>query len=356
MKNTSKLFEISNGVDAIVVVSEKNRMYFTGFASTFGYLILLPQNKNVFVTDPRYYEMAEVLVKDGIDVQLLSPGQNVYALVDKVLAQNNVKKLGYEDTEVTVADFNALTKGLPNYQFVAVGEKINVVRSVKDQTEIAYVKKAQEITDKAFSGICKVIKAGMTEKQVAVELEYLMAKNGAEGLAFDTIIASGVNSSKPHAHPTDKVIENGDAVTMDFGARYHGYCADMTRTVFVGQPSDEMIKIYNIVLEAQQNGIKNAHPGMTGKEYDAYARDVITKHGYGEYFTHSMGHSLGIDIHEMPYGNMRSTEVFEPNQFITAEPGIYLAGKGGVRIEDLLLITQDGVIDLTTSKKDIIIL
>ena len=183
-----------------------------------------------------------------------------------------------------------------------------------------------------------------------------MARNGGEGLAFDTIIASGVNSSKPHAHPTDKKVELGDPVTMDFGARYHGYCADMTRTIFVGEPSEELRKIYNTVALAQQMGITNCYPGISGKEYDAICREVIKANGYEQYFTHSTGHSLGIDIHEAPYGSMRSEDVLLANQLITCEPGIYIPGVGGVRIEDLLLVKEDCVIDLTTSDKNIIIL
>ena len=355
MKNTDKLFELSK-VDAILVISEKNRLYFTGFASTFGYLVLLPGNKNVFITDPRYYEMAQSLEKDGVEVIQISNGISAYDTVKSVLKQHKVKTVGYEDTELTVAEFDTLSKGLEGFKPMPVGADINFVRSFKDEQEISYVRKAQSITDIAFSKILDVIRPGITEKDIAVELEYLMAKNGAEGLAFDTIIASGVNSSKPHAHPTNKVIELGDAVTMDFGARYHGYCSDMTRTVFVGEPSDEMRKIYNVALLAQKMGINNAYCGVGGKELDAFCREVIKSNGYEQYFTHSTGHSLGIDIHEAPYASMRSTDVLKANQLITCEPGIYIPNVGGVRIEDLLLIQEDGVIDLTTSDKNIIIL
>ena len=355
MKNTDKLFELSK-VDAILVISEKNRLYFTGFASTFGYLVLLPNNKNVFITDPRYYEMAQSLENDGIEVVQISSGISAYDTVKSVLKQHKAKTVGYEDTELTVADFASLSKELEKFELVPVGENINFVRSFKDEEEISYIKKAQSITDAAFAQVLQVIKAGMTEKELAVELEYLMAKNGAEGLAFDTIIASGVNTSKPHAHPTDKVIEIGDAITMDFGARYHGYCSDMTRTVFLGEPSEEMRKIYNIVLLAQKMGINNAYCGIGGKELDSLCREIIKSNGYEEYFTHGTGHSLGIDIHETPSANMRSTDTISAKQFITCEPGIYIPGVGGVRIEDLLLIEQDSVIDLTTSDKNIIIL
>ena len=355
MKNTDKLFELSK-VDALLVISEKNRMYFTGFASTFGYLVLLPDNKSVFITDPRYYEMAQSLETDGVKVVQIANGIGAIDTLKEVFAEYNVKTVGYEDTELTVAEFTSLKDDLKEYELAPVGQHINFVRSFKDEQEIEYIKKAQSITDLAFSQLLPLIKVGMTEREIAIELEYLMAKNGAEGLAFDTIIASGVNTSKPHAHPTDKAIELGDPITMDFGARYHGYCSDMTRTIFVGEPSEEMRKIYNVVLLAQKMGITNAYCGIGGKELDSLCREIIKSNGYEQNFTHGTGHSLGIDIHEMPMANARSTDILRAKQFITCEPGIYLPGVGGVRIEDLLLIEQDCVIDLTTSDKNIIIL
>lgn len=355
MRSTDKLFELCQ-TDAVLVVGDKNRMYFTQFASTFGFLILLPQNKNVFITDPRYYEMAQSLEGDNVEVRLIENGASVYGIVKEIFADNNVKTVGFEDTELTVSDYSGMKAALADFELVPVGKFINIVRSFKDETEIAYIKKAQSITDLAFLEILKVIKVGITEKDLAIELEYIMQKNGAEGIAFDTIIASGVNSSKPHAHPSNKRIELGDAVTMDFGARYHGYCSDMTRTVFVGNPSDEMRKIYNIVLLAQTTAINNAYCGVGGKELDSFCREIIKANGYDQYFTHSTGHSLGIDIHETPNASSRSESILQAKQFITVEPGIYIPGLGGVRIEDLLLIEQDSVIDLTSSDKNIIIL
>lgn len=355
MKNTDRLFELSN-VDAILVVSEKNRFYFTEFASTFGYLVLFPGNKSVFITDPRYYEMAQSLAMEGVEVRQIANGASVGGMVVDLLKEKDAKTLGFEDTELTVSDYSSLKEQMADFDFVPVGANINLVRSFKTAQEIEYIKKAQSITDIAFAAILGFIRPGVTEREIAIELEYQMQKNGAEGLAFDTIIASGVNSSKPHAHPTSKVIELGDPVTMDFGARYHGYCSDMTRTVFVGEPSEELRKIYNIVALAQSMGINSAYTGMSGKELDTACREIIKANGYGEYFTHSTGHSLGIDIHETPYASMRSNDVFGANQLITCEPGIYIPKVGGVRIEDMLLFEENSVIDLTTSDKHIIIL
>lgn len=355
MKNTDKLFELTKA-DAVLVISEKNRMYFTGFASTFGYLVLMRGNQNVFLTDPRYYEMAQTLANDGVEIVLTANGTSAVAALTDVFQKNDIKTVGFEDTELTVQEYTELKHKLGTVKLVAVGNDICKVRSFKTETEIAYIKKAQSITDAAFSEVLGFIKPGITERDVQVELEYRLAKNGAEGIAFDTIIASGVNTSKPHAHPTDKVIELGDAVTMDFGARYHGYCSDMTRTVFVGQPSEEMHKIYNVVLLAQTMGISNAYCGMGGRELDSFCREVIKSNGYEKFFVHSTGHSLGIDIHETPVASVQSKDNLCAKQFITCEPGIYVPGVGGVRIEDLLLIEEDGITDLTTSDKNIIIL
>lgn len=355
MKNTDKLFELSN-VDAALIVSEKNRMYFSGFASTFGYLVLLPANKNVFITDPRYYEMAKELENDGVRVEAIAVGSSASDMLCSVLSDCGVKTLGYEDTELTVSEFSSLSESLQAFDLQPIGKHINFVRSFKSEEEISYIRQAQSATDAAFKQILNFIKVGVTEREIAIELEYQMAKCGGEGLAFDTIVASGVNTSKPHAHPTDKKIELGDAVTMDFGARYHGYCSDMTRTVFVGEPSAEMRRIYNVVLLAQKMGISGAYSGMGGKELDTLCREIIMSNGYAEYFTHSTGHSLGIDIHETPTASARSADVLQVNQFITCEPGIYVSGVGGVRIEDLLLFQEGNVIDLTSSEKNIIIL
>ncbi|MEG2015165.1 MAG: aminopeptidase P family protein, partial [Clostridia bacterium] len=303
MKDTRKLFSLLDAnIDAVLVISTKNRMYLTGFESTAGNLILFP-NKTYFVTDTRYAEMAKQLELEGISVFTAGVAGSVETILDitkRLLSENNVHTVGYEDTELTVCEFNELKEKFSDLNFVAVGDKINKVRQVKDSYEHACIKSAQEATDKAFAKILKVIKAGMTEIELKIELEYLLFKNGGTGLAFDTIIASGINSSKPHAHPSDKRLAIGDAITMDFGASYNGYCSDMTRTVFLGKPSEEMKKIYNIVLLAQKNVINNVAIGMTGKEVDSLAREVIIANGYGDYFTHSTGHSLGIDIHEPP--------------------------------------------------------
>lgn len=355
MKDYTKLFSLQQDIDVALILSEINRFYFTEFSSTFG-VLLLTKEKPIFITDPRYYEMAEELKEQGVDTRLIEIGKSSFDIVRDVFSELNAKNVGFEDGSVTVSEYENLKSEFPSVNFIPISSQINKLRSVKTEAEIGYVKKAQSITDTAFTKILSFIKEGVSEIDLAVELEYQMRKHGASGLAFETIIASGVNSSKPHAHPTDKKLCKGDTITMDFGASYNGYCSDMTRTVFLGEPSQEMRNIYNIVLAAQTNVINNVAVKMTGKEVDALARELIVANGYGANFTHSTGHSLGLEIHEDPRATQNSGDVFVPNQFITAEPGIYIPGYGGVRIEDLLLIKENETEDLTKSQKTIIIL
>ncbi|MBO5773101.1 MAG: aminopeptidase P family protein [Clostridia bacterium] len=356
MIDQSNIFKFKKNIDAALILSDKNRFYFTQFASTAGILVLAPSKQPVFFTDPRYYEMADELKDKGIDTKLYEIGSSSLDMVKAYFEEIGAKTIGYEDTELTVAQFNGIQQAFADYTLEPMGDAISLMRSFKTEEEIAYIKKAQEITDSAFEHILTFIKEGVTEREIAIELEHQMKLLGADGLAFDTIVASGVNGSKPHAHPTDKKVEKGDAITMDFGARYNGYCSDMTRTVFLGEPSKEMRNIYNIVLLAQSNAIKNIKAGLSGKEVDALAREVIVANGYGANFTHSTGHSLGIDIHEAPNASKACETIFRANQLVTIEPGIYIPGVGGVRIEDIVYIKENEIEDLTKSQKTIIIL
>lgn len=354
MKETKRLFELNKEVDAILVTSQKNRYYFTAFSSTAGFLVIT-KTATYFLTDFRYGEMAEPLKKDGINV-IVCGGAETMKKIREILAENGVRKLGFEDTEMTYAEYVNYAKVFEGIELVGVGKDIEFIRRYKTQDELDNIAKAQAITDKVFTHMLDVIKPGVTEIELAIELECTIRRLGGDGLAFDTIIASGLNSSKPHAHPTEKKIEVGDPVTMDFGARYAGYCSDMTRTVFVGSVSDKMRDIYDTVLKSQLLVLENIKPGMKGCDMDAIARNYIASRGYGEYFQHSTGHSVGIDIHESPNLSPVCETIFEPNMLGTVEPGVYVAGLGGVRIEDLVIFTQDGIKDLTTSSKEIIIL
>ncbi len=357
MKTAEHIFNLQSELDAVLIMSQKNRLYYTGFDSTAGVLAFIKnaEKAHLFV-DSRYYEMAQQALNEiDIDIHLIGGGE-MFDTVYQILAENNVDKVGYEDNELTVSTFKQIKTKLKNLKLIECGDSIIDQRKIKTDDEIESITKAQNITDNAFKAILKYIKVGITELDIAVELEYQMRKLGGSGLAFDSIVASGVNGSKPHAHPTLKKVANGDAVTMDFGAKYNGYCSDMTRTVFVGKPSPEIKTIYEVVLKAQNHAIKNLASGMSGSEGHALASEIINANGYGEYFTHGLGHSLGLDVHEQPRLSPKCKETLKENMLMTVEPGIYVPELGGVRIEDLLLIKQDRIIDLTTSEKNIIIL
>ena len=242
-----------------------------------------------------------------------------------------------------------------NAKLVPYNQEINGFRGTKEAWEIELMLKAQAITDKAFAEVLTRIKPGMTELELQAELIYCMYKNGGTGLAFDPIVVSGPNTSLPHGVAGERVIREGDFVTMDFGASYQGYCSDMTRTVAVGYATEEMKEVYGTVLKAQETAIAATKSGIPGREIDAVARKVITDAGYGEYFGHGYGHSLGLEIHEGPNVNTGNPEPMPAGAVCSAEPGIYLPGKFGVRIEDVTIITEDGVIDITKSPKNLII-
>ena len=243
-----------------------------------------------------------------------------------------------------------------NAKFVPMQAKINAFRGTKEPWELERMQKAQDITDRAFTEVCTRITEGMTEKELAAELIYCLYKNGAEGLSFDPIVVAGPNSSMPHGVPGDRKIQKGDFITMDFGVIYQGYCSDMTRTVALGFATEEMKTVYNTVLKAQLAGIAVSKAGVTGKEVDMAARNVITEAGYGEYFGHGYGHSLGLEIHEAPNCNVRNEEPLPLHAVCSAEPGIYLPGKFGVRIEDVVVFEEDGCRILTKSPKELLIL
>jgi len=263
--------------------------------------------------------------------------------------------MGFEDAYLTVAELRSFENRL-DVALVPFQDKINGFRGQKETWELDRMKKAQEITDRAFTEVCPRIKAGMTEKDLAAELIYCLYKNGAEGLSFDPIVVAGPNTSMPHGVPGDRPIEEGDFITMDFGVIYGGYCSDMTRTVALGHATEEMRTVYNTVLKAQLAGIAATKAGVTGAAVDRAARDVIAEAGYGQFFGHGYGHSLGLEIHEAPNCNARNTQPLPVGAVCSAEPGIYLPGKFGVRIEDVVIVTEDGCEDITHSPKDLIIL
>lgn len=354
MKNLQKkLGEMGKNYTALIV-SEENRRYFTSFPSSNGYL-LVNSERAVFITDGRYIEAAENKIQD---CEIMLQGR-IFSQIATLLTEFKCGHLLVESSRMTLDLYNSL-KGVAKTASIhtdtTLDSIINTLRSVKSGEEIECIKKAQKITDDAFSHICKFIKPGVTEKEIALELDFYMLSHGGEALSFETIAISGKNTSMPHGVPTDKKVEVGDFVTMDFGTVVGGYHSDMTRTVAVGRATDEMKMVYETVLLAQKTCIDNIKAGLTGVDGDKLARDVITEKGFGEYFTHSTGHGVGVEIHEYPNLNISNDVPLIPNQVVTVEPGIYIPGEFGVRIEDMVVITENGCEDLTHSPKDLIIL
>ncbi|MBR3978353.1 MAG: aminopeptidase P family protein [Oscillospiraceae bacterium] len=353
MKNIEKYLSLlGQEVDGLLLTSRYSRHYAAEFDIAEG-VAIVTKNGCRYFTDSRYIESAQNNIK-GMEV-LETNSQNTYhKLLNDAIAQLGVERLGYEEGYLTVAEYQDYAQNL-SAELVPLGSKINGFRAVKEPWELDRIRQAQKITDQAFSEVITRIKPGMTEKQLQAELIYCLYKNGGEGLSFDPIVVSGPNTSLPHGVATDRVIQEGDFVTMDFGVLYGGYCSDMTRTVAVGYATEEMKKVYETVLQAQLAGLAATKAGVTGKEIDAAARNVIREAGYGDYFGHGYGHSLGMEVHEPPNCNPRGETPMEVNMITSAEPGIYLPGKFGVRIEDLAIFTAEGHENITKSPKNLII-
>jgi Xaa-Pro aminopeptidase len=354
MNNSRKLADLleTRNVDAMLLTTPENRFYATGFRSSAG-VAVITREVNYFFTDFRYIEAAQEI--ENFEKIMVDRDRKYNALINKVIEAHNIKRIGFEDAKMSVSAHNDLADEV-SAELVALGSAVWQARSSKEPWEQERMRKAQKITEKAFDEILGLIKPGVTEKEIAAELIYRMLKNGAEGTSFDPIVVSGKNSSKPHGVPSDKKIEYGDFVTMDFGCIYMGYCSDMTRTVAVGRATEKMKEIYEIVLRAQHEGICAARAGVPGRSVDAAARKVIEDTGYGECFGHGFGHSLGIEIHEPPNASATEEENLPAGAVISAEPGIYLPGEFGVRIEDVLILGQDGCENITSAQKELIIL
>lgn len=339
------------GIDGLLITNSKNRRYMTGFTGTAGIVIISPA-KAVFVTDFRYVEQAKNQVQNYDIVQHKGP---IHEEVAKLVKDLGIKHLGFEQDEMTFGTFKIYENAV-SAKMVPISGVIEKLRLIKTDQELQILKEAASVADQAFEHIIKVIKPGINELEVSNELEFFMRKKGATSTSFDTIVASGFRSALPHGVASDKVIKAGELVTLDFGAYYKGYCSDMTRTVGVGEINDDLKNIYNIVLQAQLLGMNEIKAGMTGKQADALTRDYISAKGYGEYFGHSTGHGIGLDIHEGPALSIKSDTILQPGMVVTVEPGIYLEGVGGVRIEDDIVITKDGNMALTHSQKELLIL
>lgn len=354
MKNLEKFLSLlGEEVDGLLLTSRYSRHYCAEYDIAEGVAIVTKAGCRYF-TDSRYIEDAQKNLK-GFEVTEMNRANPYNDLLNKAIADFGVIKLGFEENYLTVAELTRYEKGL-NAALVPYNDKIHSFRGAKEEWELELMRKAQSITDKAFSEIITRLKAGMTEKELQAELIYCLYKNGADGLAFSPIVVSGPNTSLPHGVATDRVIREGDFVTMDFGAQYRGYCSDMTRTVAVGYATEEMEKVYNTVLKAQLAGIAATKAGIPGGEVDGAARAVIEEAGYGKYFGHGYGHSVGLEIHEAPNCGFASEQIMVENCVASAEPGIYLPGKFGVRIEDVLIYKEGGYEDITASPKNLIII
>lgn len=353
MGRFERLFELlPDNVESVLITSDINRRYFTGMKSSAG-TVLAFRNKAYLLIDFRYIEKARETVKTAEVIET----KELYKEISALLRQEGVKNLAIEAMDVTISRLNVMKKHLKCVDIIetdVLSNSINKLRMIKDEEEMEYIRKAQEIAESAFDDILGFIKEGVTEREIALELDRLMLEKGAEGISFDTIALAGENTSMPHGVPSDKKVEKGEFVLMDFGAVYNGYHSDMTRTVCVGTPDEEMEKIYNIVLTAQEKAIAAAKAGISGKELDGIARRYICDAGYGEYFGHSLGHGVGLEIHEQPNAAPSYEKNLEKGTVITIEPGIYIAGKFGVRIEDFVILTENGCINLTKSAKNII--
>ena len=353
MKNLEKYLSLLDGeVDGLLLTSRYSRHYGAEFDIAEGVAIVTKAGCRYF-TDSRYIESAEAGIQ-GFEVLEMKRGYNYVMRLNDAIADFGVTKLGFEETYLTVAEYTYYKENL-NAELVPFNKSINGFRGVKEEWELELMRKAQAITDKAISEVITRIKAGMTELELQAELIYCLYKNGATGLAFDPIVVSGPNTSLPHGVAGERVIREGDFITMDFGAQYMGYCSDMTRTVALGYATEEMEKVYNTVLEAQLAGLAITKAGVPGKDIDAAARKVITDAGYGEYFGHGYGHSLGLEVHESPSPNGANAEPMPVGAVCSAEPGIYLPGKFGVRIEDVTVFQADGHENVTHSPKNLII-
>ena len=340
-------------LDALLVAKPENRTYLSGFTGSSAWL-LISAEQAILITDFRYVEQATA---QAPDFHVNQPDSTHFALIQKLCADWKVRRLGFEGDYLNVDEFRQYEEVLAGVELVPATNLVEGLRMFKDESEIAIMARAAAITDETWSYIIPFIKPGVVERDLAVEMEYKFKKLGADGNAFDIIVASGVRSSLPHGRASDKKIEAGDLVTFDFGALYQGYCSDMTRTVMVGEPTAKQREIYEIVLEAQLRGVAACKPGLTDKELDEVCRGYIREKGYGDNFGHGTGHGVGRFIHEKPSVGLKGNgTVLQPGMVVTIEPGIYLPGWGGVRIEDMLLVTENGSRRLSQSPKDLLIL
>ena len=341
-----------HGLDAMLILSQAGERYAVGFHGEG--LTLVSKTGCWYFTDSRYIEAANREIADT-HIDCVGGGRSHRTLAAQVIREQGMKRVGFESDHVSVDALGRYEQELPCTLIAAPG-LLHELRAAKDEQELERMRRSQAITDRVFANVLDFIRPGMTEREVAARIVYELMRLGATRPSFDPIVAAGANGSMPHAVPGDTVIEKGMFVTMDFGGVYEGYCSDMTRTIAMGQPTDEMRLVYDTVLRAQKAGLAAAKAGVPGSEVDRAARAVIEQEGYGEYFGHSLGHSLGLEIHESPNFSPSEQTVMPVGAVVSCEPGIYLPGRFGVRIEDVVILREDGCEDITASPKDLIVL
>ncbi|NLC43971.1 MAG: aminopeptidase P family protein [Clostridiales bacterium] len=341
-------------IDSAIITKKSNIRYFSGFTSEDG-ILLIHSKARYLITDFRYIEQGEIQCPDFQVIDAAGP--KTAPFIKETLEKLGAKKVWFEDGVISFRTYLTYNEALKeDIQLIPDQDVISSLRIIKSLEEVNNIRDAAALSDKGFLHILDYIRPGISELDLAIELEFFLRKNGSEGLAFPIIAASGNNGSLPHAEPSNKTIENGEFITFDFGSKIGGYCSDMTRTVSLGEPNDQLRQIYEVTLQAQLNALKAMGPGKTGVEVDKQARDYIQSKGYGEYFGHGLGHGVGLDVHEAPTLSLRGDKMLEPGMVVSCEPGIYLPGKGGVRIEDLVVIKEEGFENLVSSPKELIIL
>ncbi len=340
---------VSTGVDALLVSQPEDRAYLSGFSGSAG-VLLISQECALIATDSRYYEQVGIECPDYTLVQVTSTAAEV---LPGMLASAGVRRLAFQADHATFADVQSWSKAAPDFEWIPVKGLVMGLRAVKDAAEAAILRTAIALADEALAAALAQARPGMTELELAWLIESYMRTHGAQAVSFDTIIACGPNGARPHARASDAPLVAGQPIVIDMGARVNGYCSDLTRTVCLGQPADpdKFWSVYNAVLRAQTAAEAAMRPGMTGPEADAVARNVIVAAGYGEFFGHGLGHGVGLAVHELPRVGRLSPDTLAPGNFVTVEPGIYLPGWGGVRIEDVVLITENGAEVLTQAPK-----
>lgn len=354
LENVYKLIRINNA-DAMILFNESNMHYCCGFSPSEGVIFLTSQGYGYHIVDSRYTETAQKYAKNtNLEVIEISVSfaEEIYKLVKK----HNVKSLLFENETISYARYNSYKQLLDKVEFVNLNNQLMLLRNVKDSEEIKFIKDANKIAEKSFLELLPEVKAGKTEKELAALFDYIMAKNGSDDVSFDTILLTGSHTSMPHGVPDERKIQEGDFVLFDFGATKNGYHSDMTRTVAVGYATDEMREMYDLVLKAQIAGIKALEDGVKCSDVYKAAYDVLEEKKMGKYFRHSLGHGVGLDIHEGYNASPKSNDVFETGNVTSIEPGIYLPNKFGIRIEDLLYLSPRGRENLSNITKELIVL